>query len=96
MVTQRVAHGIEKREFNDNPRMEKLDVFFAKRYIDAFYGWQKKEKITHSWQVPFDAADNRSTIVLQQILLGITAHINLDLGLSTMLTMEEKHKKSGR
>lgn len=90
MVTQRVAHGIEKGEFNDNPRMEKLDVIFAKRYIDAFHGWNNKEKITHSWQVAFDAAENRSIIVLQQILLGISAHINLDLGLSTMLKMEEK------
>ena len=90
MVTQRVELGIEQNEFNDNPRMEKLDVIFAKRYIDAFWGWQRKEEITHSWQVAFEATENSSTIVLQQILLGINAHINLDLGLSTMLTMENK------
>jgi hypothetical protein len=35
-VTKKVKNGIENNLFDDGPRMEKLDVIFAKRYIDAY------------------------------------------------------------
>lgn len=40
-VTIKVKEGIEYNLFDDSPRMEKLDVIFAKRYIDAYYAWLK-------------------------------------------------------
>lgn len=35
-VTEAVKQGIEKKEFEDNERMETLDVVFANRYLEAF------------------------------------------------------------
>ena len=39
-VTIKVKDGIADNYFDDGPRMEKLDVIFASRYIDAYYEYQ--------------------------------------------------------
>jgi hypothetical protein len=90
MVTIRVRDGILAGEFDDNPRMEKLDVIFAKRFIDAYHGYHKKLPITESWKLAFDAAVSTKHIVLQHLLLGMNAHINLDLGIAAVETMKGK------
>ncbi|MCH7413658.1 DUF5995 family protein [Belliella sp. R4-6] len=89
-VTIRVKEGILKGEFEDNPRMEKLDVIFAKRFIDAYEAYQNGKSLTDCWKISFDAAKNSKHIVLQHLLLGINAHINLDLGIAAVETVGEK------
>jgi hypothetical protein len=86
-VTCRIKDGIANNEFQDGPRMEKLDVLFALRYIDAWKAWISGQPLTQSWQVAFDASKNGGTVILQQMLLGINAHINLDLGIATSETV---------
>ncbi|GAB2615739.1 DUF5995 family protein [Belliella aquatica] len=90
-VTIRIKEGILRNEFEDNPRMEKLDVIFAKRFIDAYEAYQNDENLTLSWEIAFDACSRNSHIVLQHLLLGINAHINLDLGIAAVETVEEKN-----
>lgn len=80
-VTLKVKEGIENNFFDDGPRMEKLDVIFAKRYLDAYYHWQNKKECTQSWKITFEKASENRLIVLQHLLLGMNAHINLDLGI---------------
>ena len=62
--------------------MEKLDVIFANRYIKAYYQYQTQQPISKSWEAAFVEADNYWIIVLQHLLLGMNAHINLDLGIA--------------
>lgn len=81
-VTIAVKLGIEKKEFDDNERMEKLDVVFANRYLEAYHQYKAGEKPTDSWQMAFDQAYAFWPIVLQHLLAGINAHINLDLGIA--------------
>ena len=81
-VTVKVKEGIESNFFDDGKRMEKLDVIFALRYIEAYYAWQKNEKITQSWQKTFELSTKHWPIVLQHLLIGMNAHINLDLGIA--------------
>lgn len=81
-VTVKVKEGIETNFFDDGPRMEKLDVIFALRYIDAYYAWQKNEKTTKSWQKAFELSTNYWPVVLQHLLIGMNAHINLDLSIA--------------
>ncbi|MDC7997715.1 DUF5995 family protein [Gilvibacter sediminis] len=81
-VTQRVKEKIDAGFFDDNPRMERLDVVFANRYIDAYQQYKSGEKPTKSWQVAFDATVDNKIIVLQHLLAGMNAHINLDLGIA--------------
>lgn len=91
MVTVRVRDGILAGEFEDNPRMEKLDILFAKRFIDAYREYQAGLPITQSWEIAFEAASSRKHLVLQHLLLGMNAHINLDLGIAAVETMKGKN-----
>ncbi|SFT64750.1 hypothetical protein SAMN04489724_1398 [Algoriphagus locisalis] len=86
-VTRRIRDGILVREFEDNPRMERLDVLFAGRFIEAYDSWKKSQKPTESWQLAFEASKQSKHLVLQHLFLGINAHINLDLGISAADTM---------
>jgi len=81
-VTIVVKEGIEKDYFDDGLRMEKLDILFAKRYIDAWYAWKNNEPVTQSWEKAFTLATRKSPLVFQHLLVGMNAHINLDLGIA--------------
>ncbi len=81
-VTACVKDGIAKGQFEDGARMEKFDVVFASRYLDALTAWNNKQPLSASWQVAFEATKSSSALVLQQLLLGMNAHINLDLGIA--------------
>lgn len=82
-VTAVVQQEIERGAFDDNERMEALDIHFAQRYLDAFDRHAEGKPVTRSWEAAFAGVDNRSLIVLQHLLLGMNAHISLDLGIST-------------
>jgi hypothetical protein len=81
-VTRRVKQGITNNEFEDGPRMAQLDVIFANRYIDAYFDWKKKQPVSAPWQKAFDITANYWPITLQHLLIGMNAHINLDLGIA--------------
>ncbi|GAA0879673.1 DUF5995 family protein [Algoriphagus jejuensis] len=89
-VTRRVRDGILAGEFEDNPRMERLDVLFAGRFIEAYEQWSVGSVTTESWLVAFEASKDAKHLVLQHLFLGINAHINLDLGIAASKTMTGK------
>jgi len=86
-VTSAVKARIDQRDFfDDNERMERLDVVFANRYLDAFDQYRAGRNVTRSWKYAFTVADQFWPIVLQHLLLGMNAHINLDLGIAAART----------
>ena len=89
-VTCKVKEGIENGFFDDNPRMERLDVIFANRYLQAYTDYKHGTKPSISWQIAFEETDNYWLIVLQHLLLGMNAHINLDLGIAAAEVMKGK------
>ncbi len=78
-VTAKVRDGIEDGFFDDGDRMARLDVVFANRYLDALERSLRGGTPTRSWALAFAATD-APVLVLQHLLVGINAHINLDLG----------------
>lgn len=81
-TTANVKLGIEQGLFEDGARMEQLDVVFAGRYIDAFDAYWAGNRPTAAWDVAFRAADRGGLAIVQHLLLGMNAHINLDLGIA--------------
>ncbi len=81
-VTAKVKEGIEAGFFDDAERMGRLDSLFAERYFEAVAARDAGENPTASWQLTFEAALRRRPLVLQHLLAGINAHINLDLGIA--------------
>jgi hypothetical protein len=82
-VTSNVRHAlIAGNVFDDGPRMEKLDVVFANRFIEAWEQHVAGQKPTASWGAAFGWLDDPGPLVVQHLMLGMNAHINLDLGIA--------------
>ncbi len=77
-VRQRAADG----RFEDAARMERFVTGFARRYLDAEAAWRSGAPCAESWRAAFRATRRWRPIVLQHLLLGMNAHINLDLGVT--------------
>jgi hypothetical protein len=81
-VTAEVDEGIAAGLFDDGERMKRLDVIFANRYLQALADFERGDRPTRSWELAFRAADAWRPLIVQHLLLGINAHINLDLGIA--------------
>jgi hypothetical protein len=81
-VTATVERGLADGTFATPGRLGELTTTFARRYLDALELHGRGEPPTASWQVAFDAAGTWRPTVLQHLLLGMNAHINLDLGIA--------------
>jgi len=80
-TTAQIKQAISEKRFEDNERMEKFDVIFANRYIDAYDKFKLKQNISKSWQSTFYTKDEPLTII-QHLVMGMNAHISFDLGLA--------------
>ncbi|HMV48183.1 MAG TPA: DUF5995 family protein [Blastocatellia bacterium] len=85
-VTISVKEGIAQNRFQNGERMQRLDVVFANRYLTAYELYRQRLRPTDSWQLAFEAAEQWRPLILQQLLLGMNAHINLDLGIAAAET----------
>jgi hypothetical protein len=88
-VTAAVRDAMDRGEFLDGPRMDRLDVQFGNRYLDALEAYRKndpKNPVTACWRVAFDACKRDDLIILQHMYLGLSAHLLLDLGIGAAET----------
>jgi hypothetical protein len=88
-TTAEILKEVDRGSFENNVQLEQMDVAFANLYIDAYKAYRAGKKVSASWLFSFENASEELSI-LQHIMLGINAHINLDLGIATAATMKEK------
>jgi len=82
-VTSNVRRALVAGDvFRDNPRMERLDVIFADRFLAAWDAHREGGEPTASWRVAFSILEDANALVVQHLMLGMNAHINLDLGIA--------------
>lgn len=81
-VTTTVERGLADGTFTTPDSLSELTTAFARRYLDASRLHRRGGLPTESWQVAFRAAETWRPTVLQHLLLGMNAHINLDLGIA--------------
>jgi len=93
-VTLAIDEGIRSGRFEDGQRMERLDVVFANRYVEAFRRYREGERPTRAWAFTFDMAQRPQPMIIQHLLLGINAHINLDLGIAAAEVCREQDLES--
>lgn len=84
-MTMAVRDGIAQHIFEDDDRMNRLDVVFAQRYLDAYHAYNSGLPCSHAWKFAFDCSKEDDLIVIQHLLLGINAHINLDLAIAAAI-----------
>ncbi len=81
-VTSTMRDRAGAGRFADAARMERFATGFAARYLNALDAWRAGAPCADSWLVAFNATQRSRPIILQHLLLGMNAHINLDLGVA--------------
>lgn len=85
-MTMAVHDGMTRGVFEDNARIEALDVMFANRYLVTRDQYLAGELHGVSWLQAYGAAQSDTHTVLQQLLIGINPHIMIDLGVAAART----------
>jgi hypothetical protein len=85
-VTAAVAQGLADGRFDDADRLNRFDAVFAGRYLTALDGWRDGRDPGRSWRLAFRAAGDADLVLVQHVVLGINAHINLDLAVAAAQT----------
>jgi len=88
-TTAQIKTEIEQEKFEDNERLQKFDVLFANLYLDAYRNYFDKQPVNNAWKIAFDSKNDRLTII-QHVMMGMNAHINLDLAIAACEIMEGK------
>lgn len=85
-VTVEVRTAIHRGLFDDGARMDRFDTFFGNRYFEAYDAWRRDRSGPRCWRETFGLLDDTDTIIVQHLLLGVNAHINLDLAIAAART----------
>jgi hypothetical protein len=80
-TTAEIKRAVEEKQFEDNPAMERFDVLFANLYIQAYFDYKAGKNTSDAWELSFNAK-HESLLIMQHLILGMNAHINLDLGIA--------------
>jgi hypothetical protein len=85
-VTAAVAQQLADGLFDDADRLNRFDALFAGRYLTALQTWRDGNDPGRSWRLAFRAAEDGDAVLVQHVVLGINAHINLDLAVAAAQT----------
>ncbi|WP_181785753.1 DUF5995 family protein [Streptomyces phytophilus] len=85
-VTVEVRQAIRDGRFDDGARMDRFDTLFGNRYFDAYDAWRRDRSGPRCWRETFGLLDDDGTVIVQHLILGVNAHINLDLAVAAART----------
>jgi hypothetical protein len=91
LMTQNVQNAIDTNDFEDVMWVDTLMKNFANYYFIALEAYDREQADSPDpWRIAFKAANNPHIHVLQNLVLGVNAHINYDLvfALSDILAPE--------
>lgn len=83
-VTMEMRRRVSEAQFLDNPWVSRYTLSFANLYRAALSAYERADgtALPKSWRIAFDAAKRADCLVVQDLLLGVNAHINHDLALA--------------
>ena len=82
-MTRNMLAAVDAAEFEDTAWVERLLHHFAGYYFAALRAYEQGSPTTPVvWRVAHDAGRDKLTMTLQNLLLGVNAHINYDLVLT--------------
>lgn len=81
-VSEEVRHRVAQGFFTDNAWVTRYTLAFANLYRVALHDYQREAPVPRAWKLCFDAALRGDGLVLQDLLLGVNAHINRDLAIA--------------
>ena len=84
IVSTEMRARIRQQAFADNAWVGRYTVAFANLYREALEAYEARnsDRVPKAWRLCFDAAVAGNGLVLQDMLLGVNAHVNHDLPLA--------------
>lgn len=81
LTTLRMAESIDANEYTNTTWMRSYQTEFANHYRKALYSYETNQRaqVPTAWLTAFDSAASGQTLIVQDALLGMNAHINYDL-----------------
>ena len=80
LMTRNMLNALAAQAFEDNAWVAYLLQHFADYYFKALDAYDARQAgIPQVWNIAFEAAGQPHTHVLQNLILGVNAHINYDL-----------------
>ncbi len=96
IVTANVGAAVDQRGdyagrqiFFDSDWVRRVTGNFASLYFRSLTTFDRPPESERAWKIAHRTAENRSGTIVQDLLLGLNAHINFDLAYATYLTMKE-------
>lgn len=98
VITIEIQRAIAAGEFEDPDWMTRLDIIFAQEYFDALEAYELgAAQLPGCWELVFDLAREKRSTALQDLTLGMIAHIVHDLPIALYKTgIEPGHRQSRR
>jgi hypothetical protein len=91
LMTRNVLLALDAGEFRDAEWVRSLLERFAEHYFVALDAYSKApESAPKVWRITHEAAARSDLLVLQNLMLGVNAHINYDLVFALVEMLEEE------
>jgi hypothetical protein len=86
-VATTLARAAHAGGFTNPERIDQLNHAFFGRYLEAVGSFRRGEPTTEAWAVAFAATARDDLLIVQHLLLGANAHIDLDLAIGVAETV---------
>lgn len=84
LMTGNMLDALDAGRFSDDEWVARLLRRFAQYYFDALEAYEARTPTTpRVWQLAHDTAQHARFMTVQQLLIGVNAHINYDLVFAT-------------
>ena len=77
-----IEEEIQAGRFDDGACVERMMVACLNRYLEALQAYQEGQTLSLAWKETFQSTESRRRLVFQDLLLGLNASINFDLGIA--------------
>src|SRR5262245_22808057 len=83
-ITRAIEQGVASGLFHDNAWVSRYAVCFANLYRKALLSYELNDvaSLPKAWRIAFDTSKNAGALAIQDLFLGVNAHINHDLALA--------------
>ncbi|MFZ5824498.1 MAG: DUF5995 family protein [Bacillota bacterium] len=79
-MSRRVLLRMESDDFFLDPVwIERVALRFADLYFEAYHAYERGQRCPPAWRLAFETAARRRAFLLEDVVLGVNAHINNDL-----------------
>ncbi|HEY0606818.1 MAG TPA: DUF5995 family protein [Herpetosiphonaceae bacterium] len=84
VITGAIRRSVAEQRFADNDWAARYAISFANLYRQALLDFERQDlaAVPKAWRIAFETASGNHSLALQDLLLGINAHINHDLPLA--------------